>query len=94
MAIAFEYDKVMFEIYRDPTYSGKYRVVYFTELNDANREVEFNRAMRGEHLYDGFLRNYGKEEAKKVIAELVERLNGGEQIGEAEIEKALEPYRP
>jgi hypothetical protein len=93
MAIAFESDKVMFEIYKDPTYSGKYRVVYFTELNDANREVEFNRAMRGEHLYDGFLRNYGKEEAKSVIAELIERLNRGEQLGAEEIEATLEPYR-
>jgi hypothetical protein len=94
MAIAFESDKVMFEIYKDPTYSGKYQVVYFTELNDANREAEFNRAMRGEHLYDGFLRNFGKEEGKKVIADLIERLNRGESLGEADIETALEPFKP
>lgn len=94
MAIAFESDKVMFEIYRDPSYSGRYRVVYFTELNDHNRELEFNHALRGEHFYDGFLRNYGKDEAKRVIATLLERLNTGEQIGRSEVESALQQYMP
>ena len=28
----FESDKIMFEVYKEDTYSGKYRVVYFTEL--------------------------------------------------------------
>jgi hypothetical protein len=58
-----EADKVMFEIYREAAYTGKYRVVYFTELNDANKEYEINRALSGEHFYDGFIRNYRKEEA-------------------------------
>jgi hypothetical protein len=40
----FESDKVMFEIYREP-YQGLYRVVYFTELQDHNKETEINRAM-------------------------------------------------
>ena len=45
----------MFEIYRETTYTGKYRVVYFTELQDHDKETEINRAMAGEHFYDGFL---------------------------------------
>jgi len=36
--MAFESDKVMFEIYRETQYSGKYRVVYFTELQDHIRK--------------------------------------------------------
>jgi hypothetical protein len=92
MPLAFESEKTMFEIYRDPTWSGKYRVVYFTELNDNNREKEFNHAMRGEHFIDGYLRNYGKEEAKGVINGFIERLNAGEKIDATEVKKALEPY--
>lgn len=94
MPIAFEADKVMFEIYRDPTYSGQYRVVYFTELNDHNREVEFNHALRGEHFYDGFIRNYGKDEAKHAISVLLERLNRGEVLEHGEVEQVLRPYMP
>ncbi len=92
MPLAFESDKVMFEIYREPTYSGRYRVVYFTELNDHNREQEFNQALRGEHFFDGFIRNYGKDQAKQVINALLDRLNRGETINRDEIEQALKPY--
>ncbi len=70
----------MFEVYRETAYSGSFRVVYFTELQDYNKETEINRAMAGEHFVDGFLHNYRKEEAKKIIDELLERLNRGEKI--------------
>jgi hypothetical protein len=94
MPIAFEADKVMFEIYREPTYSGRFRVVYFTELNDHDREAEFNQALRGEHLFDGYLKNYGKDEGKQVIGQLLERLNRGEVLDSEEIESVLKPYMP
>jgi hypothetical protein len=94
MPIAFESDKVMFEIYREPTYTGRYRVVYFTELNDHNREQEFNQALRGEHLFDGFIRNFGKDEAKQAIERLLDRLNRGEAIAAQDIERELKAYMP
>jgi hypothetical protein len=94
MPIAFESDKVMFEIYREPTYTGRYRVVYFTELNDHNREQEFNQALRGEHLFDGFIRNFGKDEAKQAIQRLLDRLNRGEAIPAEDIERELKPFMP
>src|SRR5689334_7170547 len=50
-------DKIMFEIYKDVARNGDYRVIYFTELDDHNREAEINRAANGEHIYDGFIRN-------------------------------------
>jgi hypothetical protein len=84
-----EADKVMFEIYREATYSGKYRVVYYTELTDQNKEWEINRAMAGESFYDGFIKNWRKDEAKDVIDALLKRLNGGEQLTPAEVEAAL-----
>jgi len=57
----------MFQIYREPSFNRRYRVVYFTELDDHNKESEINDAMRGEHIFDGYLRNYTKEEAKRVV---------------------------
>jgi hypothetical protein len=87
--MAFESDKTMFEIYREKTYTGKFRVVYFTELQDHNKESEINHAMAGEHLYDGFIRNFGKEDAKQIIETLLDRLNGGEPLGPEDISRAL-----
>ena len=81
--MAMDSDKVMFEIYKESTYTGKYRVVYYTELNENNKEWEINKAMSGEHFYDGFIKNYGKDEAKDIIdalrtgAALITRLRSG-----------------
>ncbi|MCP5109376.1 MAG: hypothetical protein GY953_00925 [bacterium] len=77
---AIESEKTMFEVYRETAYSGQYRVVYFTELQDHNKETEINRAMAGEHFVDGFLRNYTKDKAKPLIDELIERMNRGEPL--------------
>jgi hypothetical protein len=87
--MAFESDKTMFEIYRDTQYSGKFRVVYFTELQDHNKETEINHAVAGEHFFDGFLKNYGKDEAKEIIEGLLKRMNSGEQLGPVDVEGAL-----
>ena len=87
-------DKIMFEIYKETTYTGGYRVVYFTELQDHNKESEISHAMAGEHFYDGFIKNYRKEQAKEVINKILERLNDGEKVSPAEIERQLQPYAP
>ena len=92
MSPAIQSEKVMFQIYREPSFNRRYRVVYFTELDDHNRESEINDAMRGEHIFDGYLRNYTKEEAKRVVAGILERLNGGETLAPAEIEGQLKPF--
>ncbi|HXK59090.1 MAG TPA: hypothetical protein PLP42_04275 [Acidobacteriota bacterium] len=85
-------DKIMFEIYREAGYNRRFRVLYFTELNDHNREKEINRAMAGEHYYDGFIRTLKKDEAKSAIAEIVTRLNHGEEVPLSEVHQKLEPY--
>ena len=49
-------DKVMFEIYKANDYTDEYRVVYFSELDDHNRDKEIDNAMKGDHfLMDLFL---------------------------------------
>ena len=78
--MAFEFEKTMFEVYRETVYGSNYRVVYFTELQDHNKETEINRAMAGEHFTDGFIRDLKKEQAKALIDELLARMNSGEPI--------------
>ena len=92
MALAIESDKVMFEIYREPEFERRYRVVYFTELDEHNKEKEINDAMRGEHVFDGYLRNYTKAEGKRVLAGVLERLNSGETLAPKDIERELKPF--
>ncbi len=87
--MAMESAKVMFEIYREAAYTGKYRVVYYTELNENNKEWEINRAMSGEHFYDGFIRDYRKEEAKEIVDSILKRLNDGEKLTPGDVEAAL-----
>ena len=88
-SMLFESDKVMFEIYRETEYSGQYRVVYFTELQDHNKETEINHALAGEHFYDGFIKNFRKDQAKEIISGILERLNRGEHLPPQEVERAL-----
>ncbi len=92
--MAFPSDRIMFEIYREAGYSRRYRVVFFTELDEHNKEAEINAAMAGEHFYDGFIAELTKKGAKNVIADVLARLNAGEAVTQAEVEAALEPYAP
>ncbi len=89
-----ESDKVMFEVYREASFNRKYQVVYFTELNEHNKEYEINRALSGEHFYDGFIRNFRRDDAKRIIEELLRRMNCGEQLTPEDFDRALEEYVP
>ncbi len=88
-----ESDRVMFEIYREAGYDRLYRVVYFTELSERNRDLEIGRAMAGEHLIDGFIATCRLGEAKALIANFLDRLNGGDSIPVSEIASALLGYQ-
>jgi len=87
--MAFESDKTMYEIYRETTYASEYRVVYFTELQDHNKEHEINRAMAGEHFCDGFIRDFEKDKAKAIIDGLLARMNSGEKLTPDDITREL-----
>jgi hypothetical protein len=84
--------KIMFEVYREASYNRLYKVVYFTELNDNNKEAEINRALAGEHFFDGFLSERKKDEAKAVIEGALARLNDGEPMSSEDFEKELAEY--
>ncbi len=87
--MAFESDKIMFEIYKETEYTGRFKVVYFTELDEHNKEAEINHAMMGQHFYDGFIKGFRKEEAKEIVDGLLTRLNDGEAVEPKEVERAL-----
>lgn len=90
--MANEAAKVMFEIYREADYGRKYRAVYFTELEEGNKEAEISRAMAGEHVYDSFIDERQLLKGKDVVADIVKRLNTGEEISADAIAELLAPY--
>jgi len=88
----FIHDKVMFEIYREAGYDRRFRVVYFTELDEHHRDAEIARATAGEHFYDGFLRAETLAEAKRVVGRLLEQLNRGDSLEPQALERVLADY--
>ena len=92
MPLTSDTKKVMFEIYRDASFGGRYKVVYFTELGEHDKENEINEAMRGERVFDGFLLHRERNQAKQIVDEILDRLNSGEPVDETTIEQKLQPY--
>lgn len=92
MSVSTDEKRVMFEIYRDAEPGGRFRVVYFTELGEHERELEIASAFRGDHVFDGFILTREKLQAKQVINSLLERLNGGEQVPRTDIARELAPF--
>jgi hypothetical protein len=92
--MVFESDKIMFEIYKDTLYKKDYRVVYYTELNEHNKHIEINRAMSGEHYFDGFIKDYKKEDAKRIIEKIVTDLNNGNMVQPEDIKELLKDFIP
>ncbi len=86
MAVA---DRTLFEIYREADYARQYRVVYFTELDEHNKDREIDRALAGEHFYDGFLPDLKKARAKTKIQEIVNKLNEGEALTPRDVEREI-----
>ncbi len=88
-----EINKVMFEIYRERL-TDEFRVVYFTELNDHTRDKEIDRALAGDHFYDGFIKEFKKQDAKILIDEILGRMNAGEELSKDDVESILADHIP
>lgn len=86
--------RIMFEIYREAVDDRCYKVVYFTELGEHERETEISNAARGEHVFDGFILTHERSRAKQVVAGILDRLNDGERLDSADIERELGPFMP
>jgi hypothetical protein len=92
MPLTNDTKKVMFEIYRDTASDGQYKVVYFTELGEHDKETEIAEAMRGEHVFDGFLLHRERQEGKQIVDQILEKLNRGDSVDPGVIERQLERY--
>lgn len=91
--MAFESDKTMFEIYREKNFNKKFRCIIYTELNEHNKHAEINRAMDGDSVFDGFLRDLTKVEGKKVLMDILNEMNQrGEAFSQEEIKEKLKEY--
>ncbi|HRE41656.1 MAG TPA: hypothetical protein PLG90_09995 [Ignavibacteria bacterium] len=91
--MAFESDKTMFEIYREKDFNKKFRLIIYTELNEHNKHTEINRALDGETIYDGFLKDLTKNDGKKILAEIVKEMNeNNKAYTKEEIDVRLEKF--
>jgi hypothetical protein len=84
--------KIMFEVYREGGYDRRYRVVYFTELNDHNRDTELNRCLGGESFLSGYLAEASRKEGRAVISSALKRLNDGEPLAPDDLREELQPH--
>lgn len=91
--MAFVSEKTMFEIYREKEFNKKFRVVYYTELTEHNKEAEINKALAGETIFDGFMSDGKKEQGKVVIKDMLNEMNSSQAaLDQTEIRKRLEGY--
>jgi len=82
----------MFEIFREAEFNRRYHVIYFTELGNHDRDEEIPRAVMADHVFDGFLSGWRKDEAKFHIDGILARLNRGEEVSKEDIRSTLKPY--
>jgi hypothetical protein len=94
MPLMLDEKRIMFEIYRETADDRRYRVVYFTELGEHEREAEIGNAARGDHVFDGFILSRERSQAKAVVSGILERLNNGEAVDPSDIERGLKPFMP
>jgi len=92
--MSFESQKILFQIYREGSFNRRYRVVYFTELGDGNKETEINRALAGETVFDGFIKDFKKDEAKAIIERYLQDLNNGAAFDADRFQQDLRAYIP
>ena len=88
------YDRVMYEIYREEGYGQRTRVVYYTLLEEHQRDIEITRAMAGHHIYDGFFPAHRQADAQQAIEAVIARIDAGESLTEPQIDELLTPYAP
>lgn len=91
--MAFESDKTMFEIYREKDFNKKFRLIIYTELNEHNKHSEINKAIDGETIYDGFLKDLTKKDGKQLLVEIVSEMNNnGAALSKEDIEDRLKEF--
>ena len=70
-------EKVYFGIYKESGCDKPYRILYFTELDELERDTAMNRFVEGETIYTGFLKKACLDQGKRLLADYVARWNAG-----------------
>ena len=81
--------RIMFEVYREGAYDRRFRVCYFTELGEQERDRELNRCLAGESFLAGYLARGSRRESRAIIADALARLNDGEAVAPGELRSLL-----
>lgn len=68
-------DRTMFEIYRETDYNRSFHFIFYTDLDEHEREREIAKAAGGETVYTGFIDDTRKEGARAIIEAIVDELN-------------------
>jgi hypothetical protein len=90
--LSADLDKIMFAIYRETGFNRRYRVVYFTELDEKRRDAEIDAMLNGDPFCEGFIGAERGGEAKAAISQYLERLNHGQEATQADVERVLAPF--
>lgn len=70
-------EKVYFGIYRETGCNRRYQIVYFTELDELERDAAMDRFVDGDTIYTGFLKKECLDESKRLLVEYLARWNAG-----------------
>ena len=70
-------EKVFFGIYKESGHEEPYQIIYFTELDDRERDAAMDRFVEGETIYTGFLKVARLDEGKRLLTDYLDRWNAG-----------------
>jgi hypothetical protein len=86
-------DRTMFEIYRETDYNRAFHSIFYTDLDEHEREREIAKAASGETVFTGYIHDDRKELARARIDGIVDELNASddddERMDAAEIARRL-----
>ena len=71
-------DKTLFEIYRGGAFDPRFHCIFYTDLEEHERERMIAKAAAGEPVFSGFVADDRKAEARSVIDAWLEELNDGD----------------
>lgn len=86
----------MFEIYRESDYNRAFHYVFFTDLDEHNRNKEIARAAAGETIFHGFIADERKDAARAEVEAIVAELNAMDEdragMPQDELRRRLGPF--
>ena len=68
-------DRTMFEIYRETDYNRSFHYIFYTDLDEHEREREIAKAANGQTVFTGYIDDTRKEAARALIEAIVDELN-------------------